>query len=504
MDEEKYTRNKGGPREKGKPEGESKEGGSYGGKLKSENTRSESMKSKYESGRKKPEGKSKLKKTGSGKTSGEKTKKKIGIKPPLPAPPQIGSTNFTANEHKENLDASEETRDFEGNAGVLISAALLMKGKYTAPDHSEWHDWKNVKEGKQLSGTEQNNPRFRKNMSIQDANSQGNSPGNGPKAHWKGEGEGYSGKLSEGKYVKDLSGTRFEEAEPEGSNPTSRQWQKRSTQKKIMSRNQSGSSSSSSSGPGFFGTVAAKIEVWAKQMGQAVMVFVKENPVIWIIGGASCIGILGASGATTSMGLMLMGGNNVVVTTSFTAEDETILAVEEDYRDLEEDLRDQIDNIESDNPGYDEYNYHLDPIEHNGVELAAFLTVLHEAYSEEEVQGTLKQIINGQYDLSAVGRTEIRTKTVTKWHWVTKEREEERTGFKLEGGRIVPYTYTVTVSYDALESYEDEVEYEYKIMDITLTGQAITDYAKEVLTEDQMERYKLLILTKGNKEELFT
>ena len=57
MDEEKYARNKGGPREKGKPEGESKEGGSYGGKLKSENTRSESMKSKYESGRKKPEGK---------------------------------------------------------------------------------------------------------------------------------------------------------------------------------------------------------------------------------------------------------------------------------------------------------------------------------------------------------------------------------------------------------------------------------------------------------------
>ena len=500
MDEEKYTRNKGGPREKGKPEGESKEGGSYGGKMKSENTRSESMKSKYESGRKKPEGKSKLKKTGSGKTSGDRTRKKPGVKPALPKPPQIGSTNFTANEHMENLDASEEVRDFEGNAGVLVSAALLMKGKYTAPDHSEWHDWKNVKEGKQLSDAEQNNPRFRKNVSIQNANSHGNSPGNGPKTHWKGEGEGYSGKLSEGKYVKDISGTRFEEAEPEGSNPTSRQWQKRSTQKKIMNR---GSGGNTNTGGNFIETAVEKLEALAKQVSETIMTVVK-SPISWFIGIASCVGLISATSAAPSMGIMMLGGNNGVVLSSFTADDEVIVAVEEDYLDLEDALRDQINDIEDDYPGYDEYNYHLDTISHNPFELTALLTVLYEDYSEEEVQERLKDILNGQYNLILHGHTEIRTKTVTKWHWVTKSREVEKTGYRWEGGRLVPYTYTDWEEYSELESYEEEVEYEYKIMDVTLKGQSIDKYVKNMgLSDDELDRYRLLLETKGNNPEVF-
>lgn len=500
MNEEEYTRNPGGSWNGGKAEGQTtSEGGAtvegrsgYGGKLKTENSRSESVKAKYESGRKKPEKKTRLKKTGSGKTvskeTGEKVKKGTGIKPPLPEPPQIGSTNFTGKEYEENLNASEETRDLEGNTGVLIGAALLWRGKrvYCAPDKSKQHDWSSAKDGKQIDpGSDAGHPRFHGSKSP---------------PHAKSSGRG--SKLSEGKYAKDLSGTRFEniEAEPEGSNPASRQWQKRSTQKKIMSRNNSGSSTS---GGGFFETIGAKMEAMAQKTLQAIGVFFKNNPLIWIIGGATCIGILGASGAAGSMGLLLVPGNSVVITTSFTAEDETITAVEEDYQNLEDELDAQIDNIESDNPGYDEYNYHLDPIEHDAVELAAFLTVLYEAYTEDEVQSTLQEILNGQYTLTTKGRTEIRTRTITKWHWVTKYREEERTGFRLEGGRVVPYTYTVTVPYQELESYEEEEEYEYKILDITLSGQSISDYANATLTDDQLDRYNLLLLTKGNKEELF-
>ena len=523
MNEEEYTRNKSGPREEGKIEGDTGERGSYGGKLKSENTRSESMKSKYESGRKKPEGKSKLKKTGSGKTvskeTGEKVKKRTGVKPPLPEPPQIGSTIFTGKEYEENLNASEETRDLEGNTGVLIGAALLWRGKrvYAAPDKSKQHDWSSVKNGKKIADTasDTGHPRFHGSDSPPHAKSSGGgsaqgglhsgtqngASGNAGNGLHSGT-ENYVSKLSGGKYAKDLSGTRFEdiEAEPEGSNPSSRQWQKRSTQKKIMSRNNSGSSTSQG---GFFETIGAKMEAAAQKTLQAIAVFFKDNPLIWILGGASCIGIIGASGAVGSMGLLLNSTNNVVITSSFTAEDEAILAVEEDYKDLEDLLKDQINDIESDNPGYDEYNYHLDPIGHDPVELAALLTVLYEAYTEDVVQEELKKILNGQYSLSAVGRTEIRTRTVTKWHWVTKEKEEERTGFKWEGGKLVSYTYTVTVSYPSLESYEAEEEYEYKIMDITLTGQSISEYAEDVLTDDQKARYDLLITTKGNKEELF-
>ena len=503
MNEEAYMRNTSGPRTGGEMKGNTGERSGYGGKLKTENSRSESVKAKYESGRKKPEKKNKLRKTGSGKTTsgkaGDKAKKRTGIKPPLPEPPQIGSTNFTGKEFEENQNASEETRDFEGNLGVIINAAILMKGHDMAPDKSKWHDWGDVKQGKKVANADSGtgHPHFNRSASGPHVKSSG---GGSARDGLHSGTENYSGKLSEGKYVKDVKNTRFEESEPEGSNPASRQWQKRSTQKKIMSRSKSGQTGN---GGTFFERLGANIEAMAQKMTQAIVVFFKDNPLIWILGGASCIGILGASGAVGSMGLLLNGGNNVAIASSFTAEDEVILAVEEDYQDLEDLLRDQINDIESDNPGYDEYNYHLATIGHDPFELAALLTVLYEAYSEDVVQEELKIILNGQYDLKTVGRTEIRTRTVTKWHWVTKEKEEERTGFKWEGGKLVSYTYTVTVFYPALESYEAEEEYEYKILDITLTGQSIGDYARDTLTDDQLERYNLLVLTKGNKEELF-
>ena len=43
----------------------------------------------------------------------------------------------------------------------------------------------------------------------------------------------------------------------------------------------------------------------------------------------------------------------MLVGTSYTADDSDILAAEADYKELEADLQDQIDNIEDDYPDYD-------------------------------------------------------------------------------------------------------------------------------------------------------
>ena len=130
--------------------------------------------------------------------------------------------------------------------------------------------------------------------------------------------------------------------------------------------------------------------------------------------------------------------------------------------------------------------------------------MLYEDYTEAEVKDYLEEIIDGQYDFTTSETVETRTKTETRWHWVTHYREEERTGFRWENGRLVEYTYTVQVPYDVLESYEVEVEYEYYILNVTLTGRSIDSYVQSLgLSEDQLLRYKLLLETKGNKEYLF-
>ena len=59
--------------------------------------------------------------------------------------------------------------------------------------------------------------------------------------------------------------------------------------------------------------------------------------------------------------------------TSFTATDEDITGTNEDYKALEAALKNEIDNIESTHPGYDEYRYQLDEINHNPYELTAYL-----------------------------------------------------------------------------------------------------------------------------------
>ena len=95
---------------------------------------------------------------------------------------------------------------------------------------------------------------------------------------------------------------------------------------------------------------------------------------------------------------------------------------------------------------------------------------------------------------------EIRTRTETRWHYVTHYRDEERTGYRLVNGHLESYTYTVSVPYEVYEPYEVEVEYEYKILNTTLTNNGISAAVSALnLTQDQMERYTLLLETRGQQ-----
>ena len=58
------------------------------------------------------------------------------------------------------------------------------------------------------------------------------------------------------------------------------------------------------------------------------------------------------------------------------SEDSDLVATENNYAAKENELQQQIDNIESTHPGYDEYRYDLDSIGHNPHELASYLTAL--------------------------------------------------------------------------------------------------------------------------------
>lgn len=228
-----------------------------------------------------------------------------------------------------------------------------------------------------------------------------------------------------------------------------------------------------------------KAEDMAGKLAEAVAEFIEEHPLGILIAGAVLIVVLVVSGALGSCSMMAGGSNNMVISTSFTAQDADIIAVENDYKDLESDLQTKVNNIESDYPGYDEYRYSLSEISHNPFELAALLTVLYEDYTESEVQTMLQTIFDSQYHLTTQRVVETRTRTETR-----------------TGSRWVQDTPT-TGHYESY-TYEVEVEYQYYILNVTLSNNGIQAAVNAlILSEEQLQRYAILLEMRGNKPDIF-
>ena len=305
---------------------------------------------------------------------------------------------------------------------------------------------------------------------------------------------GYSNKLHKGKQV----ATATEET-------TAHEAQKSLMKKEIQRQafKEQARETANASG-GFMKRFVDKAEDMAGRLAEAVTEFIEEHPLGVLIAGVVLIIVILLSSMLSSCSMMAGGGSNTIIATSFTAQDADIIAVEADYQSLETDLQRKIDNIETDYPGYDEYNYSLSEISHNPFELAALLTVLYEDYTESEVQTMLQTIFDYEYTLSIQRVVETRTRTETRWHWVTYYRDEERTGYRMVNGHLEEYSYTVSVPYQEYESYEVEVEYEYYILNTTLTNNGIQAAVNALgLSDEQMRRYAILLEMRGNKPDIF-
>ena len=205
---------------------------------------------------------------------------------------------------------------------------------------------------------------------------------------------------------------------------------------------------------------------------KAVTGFVRRHPLL--IGGAALILLVVFlfSSLFVSCSNMAGGGFSTTIMSSYTAEDEDVLAADADYTRLETELQAEIDSIESDYPGYDEYRYSLAQIGHDPYELASYLTAVYFDYTPAEVAAELQAIFDRQYTLTVTEIVEVRYRTETRTD--------------SEGN-----SYTVRVAYN------------YFILSVTLENRAVSGVAAMNLDAEQMEMYSLYMETKGNKPDLF-
>ncbi len=271
-----------------------------------------------------------------------------------------------------------------------------------------------------------------------------------------------------------------------GSNAFSRWRQKQEIKKEYAAAKAGKNAGTAASGSAATAKNAGKAAKETKKVSERVGEFVSKHWHGLLIGGGILLVVMMISGMIGSCSVMFQGGSDVVVETSYTAEDEDILGVEADYCALEAALQARINNIESEFPGYDEINITQDQIGHNPYELASYLTVVFENYTRSQVQGTLQQIFAAQYELTFDSVVETRYRTETKTRTVT--RTDPETG----------------ETYEEEEEYEEEVPYNYYILNVTLDNKGLANILLSAgLTDDQMMRYGLLMQTLGNKPEIF-
>ena len=257
-----------------------------------------------------------------------------------------------------------------------------------------------------------------------------------------------------------------------GSNLFSR-WRQRQAIKKEYAAAKAGAAAAENTAAG-----TAKAAQGTASMTEKAFQFVQSHSHIII--GIAAVGllILVIAGSVSSCSVLINGGGNVVLGTSYTAEDEDLKGAETDYTKLEDKLRKQIDRIETDHPGYDEYRYNLAEIGHNPYELASLLTVEFENYTRSQVQARLQSIFEVQYELKLEEKIEIRTRTV---HSSSTDPETGET---------------------TDESYEEE--YEYYILNVTLLNRGVDYVARNSgLTDDQLQRYEVTLDCQGNRDDLF-
>ena len=201
--------------------------------------------------------------------------------------------------------------------------------------------------------------------------------------------------------------------------------------------------------------------------------FAKSNAHVLLIVGVFLLLLLLVMSAFLSCSILFSGTTQVSGQTIYTAEDRDIRGAETDYKKLEKELDKKIKRTPADHPGYDEYRYHLDAIEHDPWQLTSFLTTLYDDYTRSEVQAKLKETFAKQYKLTTWVEVQTRYRTVVMIDIFTG----------------IPYTV--------------QVPYEYRIFHTKLVNKGLEVVIREELDNDQWKRYEIFQDTLGGRPYLF-
>lgn len=210
--------------------------------------------------------------------------------------------------------------------------------------------------------------------------------------------------------------------------------------------------------------------VTTEKIAVRVVLAVKHHPILFGIIGVLLLLVFLISSMLTSCSNMGAGSLSGLASSSYLADDREIDQAELAYTEWETDLQIEVNNTEAAHPGYDEYRYQIDPIEHDPYELMGYLTAVYQTFTYEQVEGVLQELFSEQYTLTYTEEVEIRTRT--------EVQTDPETG----------------------EETEAEAEYEWHILSVKLDAVPLANLIVDRMDEDQKEICEILLETKGNRQ----
>ena len=175
-----------------------------------------------------------------------------------------------------------------------------------------------------------------------------------------------------------------------------------------------------------------------------------------------------------------MNSTSSVLTTSYLSKPNVLSEINENFSEMEKELQSEVDNVEENYPGYDEYILNnTEYIGHNVHELLSYITSrCGEVKNVSEVSSVLNELFKSMYDLEYKEEVEIRYRTVTE-------------------------TYTDEDGNEYTESHEEP--YEYKKLIVTLHKKEMDSIIRKVFANypDNLKHYEALFLVQGNMGEAF-
>ena len=211
--------------------------------------------------------------------------------------------------------------------------------------------------------------------------------------------------------------------------------------------------------------------------------FARKNAGLLVTVGIMALLLMMIMVSVSSCGAMFADTQSTILAASYLSKPKEIDAADLQLTRLELDLQNEIDRVETDYPGYDEYSYNLGAIGHNPFTLIGYLSAVHTEFTASEVESEIQALFDEMYTLTLTPDTETRTRTVTK-----------------TGTRTVTDPVTGEETEEEYE-YEEEEEYEVSILRVTLTVIPLESLVSGKMDTEQAEIFAMYRETNGLLQE---